>query len=144
MAGRDGGLIAAIENELISLKATTLSGIDSLDRDFTPESELPSVRLVLSVGSNRMTATTCSTEFRTVSVTFSVYGPTTETTTTQAGFVETLLWDWSESPLAINTRMEDGNGVREMRITDFLTRHEQSGVWSMKFSTEWEIQLRRD
>ena len=140
---RDGGLVKAIEDELTSLKATTLAGIASLDRDFTPENSLPGVRLILSVGSNRETAMTCQTEFRSVSVMFHLYAASSTAINTQGDIVESLLWDWSENAADINARMDNDCGVREMRIADCQSRHEQTGNWSVKFSTEWEIQLNR-
>lgn len=147
MAGRDGGLVKAIEDRLMAIVADTedLTGFASLDRDFTPGSNIEDgeARLIVSVGSNRQTFLSCSTEFRVVSIAFAIYAPSAESLRAQADKLESVLDAWAENATDVSDEMDEDTSVRSMNIGDQTDRHDNTGQWALRVNTDWEIQLKR-
>lgn len=141
---RDGGLIKAVLDYLVSLKATTISGFASLDRDFTAAQDIAGgPRLIVKTGTNTKIVTTDRTDIRAVSVTIEIWGKSEDVVDTQSTKVDAVLDALAENPHPISTEMDEGSSVNEMSIIDNQSSQVQTGVWKSVLMTEWEIGITR-
>ena len=137
-----GGLPDAVIDYLILLASTDLSGFAEMRRDFSKGSEFP--RLVLETGTNVITLRTDKSEFRTIDIDFEILANSEQQAAQQGSKLDSVLNELAENGSAITALMPSGAGVREMDIVNQISKKEESNLWSVKISTEWDIGITRN